>query len=286
LTADVITAVPVPFTRDGELDVPEFESLLERLSGHVDGVLVAGTTGEFPALDDDERLLTFRLVLEVFGPERTIAHLGHASTRQVLRLADRAASIGVTRFALLSPYYLPADDDGVVEFFRALTERHEGASHFAYLFPERTGMELSVKTLGRVMELPGMRGVKLSGRAAEAASQYAGALRDGQELYSGDDSRLPQTVAEGGAGVVSGVSAVFPKTFARLSQALRDGDKQTVDAVSADVSALVGLTGPSITRLKAALSARTGGIWAHRMALPAVDDVTLGRIGEAVERFE
>jgi 4-hydroxy-tetrahydrodipicolinate synthase len=286
VTADVVSAVPIPFSADGALDVPEYEALLHRVSAHVDGALIAGTTGEFPALDDDERLLAFRVAFDVLGVEGTIAHLGHASTRQVLRLADSAASLGITRFALLSPYYLPTDDDGVVEFFRAVTERHPGASLYAYLFPERTGMDVSVETLRRVMQLPGMRGVKLSGGAAAASTQYATALGDGQELYSGDDSKLIEMVAAGGAGVVSGVSAVFPKTFAQLAKAIRSGDDETAAAVASDVNALVSLTGVSITRLKAALAVRTGGDWAHRMALPSVDPSTLTRIREAVANFE
>lgn len=285
MTARVIAAVPVPFTEDGELDLPEYEKALLHMNDHVHGALIAGTTGEFPALDDDERLLLFRHAAQIFGPDRVIAHLGQPSLRQVLRLADHTAQAGISRFALLSPYYLPADDDGVVAFFRGLTESHREAEVYAYLFPERTGMEITVDTLRRVMELPGMRGVKLSGGASGRLPSYGQVLRAGQELFSGDDSALPWVLQHGGTGVVSGVSSAFPELFSALVTALDSGDPAAIGAAQAAVAEVVELAGPTIPRLKLALAARTGAPWAHRMALPAVDERAATAIRAAVARY-
>lgn len=285
VTAQVISAVPTPFTPEGDLDPGELERLLERIDKHVGSALIAGTTAEFPALDDEERVELFRVAVDVLGADRTIAHVGHASTRQVLRLAEQAAGLGISRLALLSPYYLPTDDEGVVRFFGALTERYPEADVYAYLFPERTGMDVSPETLAAVMALPGVRGVKLSGRAAADVPAYAAVLQDDQELFSGDDSTLPQVMAAGGAGVVSGVSTAFPETFAQLVAALDAGRADAVESAQARAREVVGLTGATISRLKLALAARTGSHWAHRMALPAIEDALAVRIRDAVERY-
>lgn len=282
MSAQIISAVPVPFTEDSTLDLPQFERALRAIDEHVDGVLIAGTTGEFPALDDDERVELFRVAAEVLGAGRVVAHLGHASTRQVLRLAAATSALGISRFALLSPYYLPTDDDGVVAFFRSLTEAFPQAQVYAYLFPERTGMDVPVDVLRRVLALPGMVGVKLSGGAAARLTEYATALREGQELYSGDDATLPQVLVQGGTGVVSGVSSAFPETFSTLARALDAGDDEAAQRAQAAVQEVVHLTGPTVTRLKVAMAARTGAPWASRMALPAVDANLRGQIEAAV----
>lgn len=282
MPAQIVSAIPVPFTPDGAVDLPQFEAALRVIDECVHGVLVAGTTGEFPALDDGERVELFRCAAGVLGAERVIAHLGHGSTRQVLRLADATAATGITRFALLSPYYLPTDDDGVVAYFRALTEAHPQAQVYAYLFPERTGMDIPVDVLGRVMRLPGMAGVKLSGGAAARLAEYADAVGKEQELYSGDDASLPQVIEQGGAGVVSGVSSAFPETFAALARALDAGDAEAVESLQQVVTRIVSLTGPTIPRLKAAMAARTGAPWACRMALPAVPADLREQIEQAV----
>jgi 4-hydroxy-tetrahydrodipicolinate synthase len=282
MTGQIISAVPTPFRPSGDLDMPAFEDVLRSLEGHVDGVLVAGTTGEFPALEDEERVELFRCAADVLGAQRVIAHLGHASSRQVLGLAEAAMPLGITRFALLTPYYLPTDDDGVVAFFRELTGAALGMRVYAYLFPDRTGIDVPVEVLGRIMQLPGMAGVKLSGGAATRLPEYAPTLRDGQELYSGNDATLPWVLAQGGTGVVSGVSAAFPQTFASLGRALGNGHRSAGEELQATAERLVALTGSTVARLKAALAARSGAPWASRMSQPRVDTVLRAAIEEAV----
>ena len=46
---EVLSAVTTPFLADGDVDLLGFRRNLERLEKVVDGVFVAGTTGEFPA---------------------------------------------------------------------------------------------------------------------------------------------------------------------------------------------------------------------------------------------
>ena len=57
------------------------------MAGLVDGLFVAGTTGEFPALDDVERLSLIELALAEAGPDRVIAHVGAPDARHSARLA-------------------------------------------------------------------------------------------------------------------------------------------------------------------------------------------------------
>ena len=56
MSAVVYSAVPTLFSGDGELDRDANRALYKLVAGLVDGLFVAGTTGEFPALDDAERL--------------------------------------------------------------------------------------------------------------------------------------------------------------------------------------------------------------------------------------
>lgn len=282
MTGQIITAIPVPFTASGDVDSEMFGKALELISPHVDGALVGGTTGEFPALEDSERLDLFALAAKVLGADRVVAHLGHASSRQVLRLAGATLKLGVKRFALLSPYYLPTDDDGVVAFYRELTDAHPEAEVYAYLFPERTGMDVAPEVLGRVMELPGMVGVKLSGAANDHFDEYRAVLKPGQELFSGSDGTLPQVLARGGTGVVSGVSSAFPQTFAALAQAL-DAGAGAASQLQDVVAEIVSVVGATIPCTKAALKARLGGEWASRMAMPVVDSATIATIQSFVD---
>lgn len=290
MTAQIISALPIPFTADGAVEWESYDALLHRVSPYVHGALVAGTTGEFPALDDAERLEAFRRACLALGAERVIAHIGSPSVRQVVRLGNAAAALGITRMATLSPYYLPADDSAVIEFFRDVTTALPGIEHYVYLFPERTGITVSVEAFREIMALPGVRGTKLSGAATLDRVAYSAELLPHQELYSGDDSTLPQVLENGGTGVVSGVSAAFPETFARLAAALdasrqgHDGLNDEAQALQKTVVDLVRLAGPSVIRLKAAVSANIDGEWAARMPMAAIDESLRSELRLAASR--
>jgi 4-hydroxy-tetrahydrodipicolinate synthase len=285
MTAQIVSALPIPFNGDGAIEWDTFDTLLTRVAPHVHAALVAGTTGEFPALDDDERQEAFRRACLLLGAERVIAHIGHASLYQVVRLGRAAATLGITRMATLTPYYLPADDAAVIEFYRGVTSALPGIEHYVYLFPERTGIVVSPAAFHEIMALPGVRGAKLSGAATDLLVEYIAELQPGQELYSGDDSTLPTVLREGGTGVVSGVSAAYPETFGRLAAAL-DADANGADATSlqATVQLLVALTGPSIIRLKAAVSGNVPGGWDSRMSMAAIDDTLHGELLDMAAR--
>ncbi|MFD1719590.1 dihydrodipicolinate synthase family protein [Georgenia deserti] len=277
----VVPAIPTPFYDDGVLDLPAFDAALQVIEPHVDAVFVAGTTGEFLALDDDERIELFRRAVAYLGRDRVIAHVGHGSSRQVLRLAKAATAGGVHRFGLVSPYYIATDDDALVGFYRTVAEAHPDASLYAYLFPERTGTDLSAETFGRLMDLPGMAGAKLSGGAADRLAEYADVMHDEQDLFSGDDARLPQAVGHGAAGLVSAVASAFPESYRALADALDAEDSSAVEEHQAVAAHLVSAVGTT-ERVKAALAERTGHDWAARMALPALEDEAREEVARAV----
>lgn len=281
----LISAVPTPFTEAGDLDLDALTSLLTELNDHVDAVLMAGTTGEFPALDDDERLQVFTTAHSILGSERTIAHIGHASVRQVINLGLAAADAGIERFAILTPYYLPTDAEGIIRWYAEISAALGDHELYGYLFPERTGVEVGPETARQIMELPGMAGLKLSGASSEKISDFAAVLGEGQKLYSGNDGRLLETLAAGGHGVVSGVSSAFPDVFGALRTAIAEERDDTGD-LSESVSQVVRLVGPSLSRLLLALRLRTGRDWAGRMSGPAIDQETAALIRRLVHQWE
>src|SRR6202000_3419042 len=102
----VLSAVPTLFTVDGELDLDATRGLYKLAAGLLDGLFVAGTTGEFPALEDAERLALFELALAEAGPERVIAHIGAPDARHSARLARAWVALGAPPLAAFPPHSL------------------------------------------------------------------------------------------------------------------------------------------------------------------------------------
>lgn len=248
---EILAALTTPFTADGEVDHEAFGANLRRLSKSVDGVFVAGTTGEFPALSLAEHAELTRACLEAFGPERSVVHVGAASTSRAVKLAKTAAHMGVTRFAALTPYYLPASTDGVRRHWSAISDAC-GGELYGYIFPDVAVTDLPPESLPDVLD-SGIVGVKVSGSASARVPAYLDHAPEGFKLWSGNDADVPAVMAAGGTGTVSGVSGACPEPWARLREAMAAGDEHEIRAAQEIITSVVAVLGPSITRLKAAL---------------------------------
>jgi len=318
----VLSAVPTPFAADGSLDLAGARRLFGFVAGVVDGLFVTGTTGEFPALDDDERLALVETALSVAGPDRVIAHIGAPDAYRAARLAAAAVSIGATRIAAITPFYLAPSPAEVTSYYLRIREAAPSAGLYAYIFPERTGVTVTPSQFCELADKVGLAGAKFSGAAALNVAACATA-RPSLRIFSGDDSDLAATLRAAGAGIISARSAAFPEVFAGLSAALgadvggradvasvtgRAGRADAAGGVAdgtvaarrahvtaavrraheaaaerqAQVTAIAAL-GSSIGLVKEALRLRGFCPMAARMPAGFPDPVTAARVGELVK---
>jgi 4-hydroxy-tetrahydrodipicolinate synthase len=257
----VLSAVPTLFDADGELDAGANRALYKLVAGLLDGALVAGTTGEFPALEDAERLSLFELALAELGPDRVIAHIGAPDARHAARLARAAVALGATRIAAITPYYLPARPDEVAGHYRRIRDAAPGPELYAYIFPERTGLTVPPPLLAEVAETAGLAGAKISGSASAELAGYVAAA-PGLRIFSGNDASPWATMRAGGAGVISGRSSAYPEVYGALRH--DEGQQWRLDRIVA--------LGASVGRLKHALHVRgLAGSAAGRMTVDPPD---------------
>jgi 4-hydroxy-tetrahydrodipicolinate synthase len=277
--AVVFSAVPTLFTSEGEVDHGANQALYKHIAGLLDGLFVAGTTGEFPALDDSERLSLIELALAEAGPDRVIAHVGAPDARHSARLASAASALGATRLAAITPYYLPVRPDELTAHFGQVRDAVPDAELYAYIFPERTGVHVPPPLLAAVASAAGLAGAKLSGSAAAELAGYVAAA-PGLRMFSGDDSNPAATMRAGAAGLISGRSAAYPEVYA----ALRAGDPDAAARHQLVLDRIVGL-GASIGRLKCALQLRGLGGTTARMTVDPPDASLAAAIAAEVAVF-
>lgn len=276
----VLSAVPTPFTADGGLDTETARRLFKFVASTVDGLFVTGSTGEFPALDDDERLRLIELALEVAGPDRVIAHIGAPDSHRAARLAAAAVKLGATRIAAITPYYVAPLPAEITEYYLRVRDAAPAAGLYAYVFPERTSVTISPQQFAELAAAAGLAGAKMSGAAAKNVAACAAAC-PGLKIYSGDDSDLAATLRTGGAGIVSARSSAYPEAFSALAAALAEGDSAQAARRQAVIAAIVAL-GASIGRVKEALRQRGFGPMAARMPVGEPDAATAARIAEVL----
>lgn len=154
-------ALPTPFSEDGEsLRDSSVGLLAERAAQQgLDGIYVAGSTGEAFLLSEPERMRVLAAAREAKGRLATIAHVGDPNPEVSLRLAGEAARLGYDAVSAVPPFYYPYRFDEL----RAHYGRLAGATDLPFLvynFPALAGVTLSPVQLGELLSLPNVVGVK------------------------------------------------------------------------------------------------------------------------------
>lgn len=277
----VITATPTLFSANGALAETEIRRHLEWLREKgVDALFPAGTSGEFPTLTDDERIKILDIALQIFPADSVYIHVGAAGTRQAVELARRAVDHGATKMAAITPYFQPAPEAQVLDYYSQLVEATPGADVFAYLFEARTSTQSRPSVLAELASR-GVAGVKLSGETDESVAGFLRARPEQFTVFSGNDVSFAALIGAGGHGIVSGVSSAFPEPFVALRDALMSGDADEVQLRQADVvAAVAAVRGGSLTHLKAGIAARGFGPSPVRSSVAPADEADAAHIRE------
>jgi 4-hydroxy-tetrahydrodipicolinate synthase len=202
----------------------------------VHGLLVIGGQGEFFALTEEERQVAVRFCVQaVAGRVPVCANVGAVTTRQTVRLAQKAEEDGVNYLVVITPYYLKPSADELVEHYVEVC-RSVHAPVLAYNIPERTGVELTPSILRRIAgQCENFVGLKdSSGKLAEIPEYTAAGLT----VFIGRDHMILDGLKQGCAGAVSACANVCPRAFVDLYEAFQAGDLEKAARLQALVEPL------------------------------------------------
>jgi len=220
----VITALITPL-RDGNVDEPAFEALLERqIAAGVDGVVPMGTTGESASLTGDEHRRVIELCVKIAaGRVRVIAGAGASRTDKAIERVRHAKTVGADGALVVTPYYNRPSQAGLTAHFEAIAEAVQ-LPVLLYNVPGRTGVDLANATVAALAAHPNIVGIKDAtgdlGRVSWMRTHVTGPF----DLISGDDASFLGYCAHGGVGVISVASNVAPEGMVALCNAVATGD--------------------------------------------------------------
>ncbi len=214
-------ALVTPF-RDGALDEPAVGALVEHVvRGGTDVLVVAGSTGEAPALTRDERRRLYAMVKSAnAGRARLVAGTGTNVTRDSIELTQEAKAAGYDGAMLVVPYYNKPTPAGLIAHFSTVA-RAVDLPLIVYNVPGRTGTNLLPETLARLAPIENIVAVKEASGSLDQVSAIR--ARCDLTVLSGDDSLTLPMLALGARGIVSVVRNVAPRPFRDLLTAFAEG---------------------------------------------------------------
>lgn len=216
------TALVTPM-RNGAPDFSALEVMIEdQINGGVSALLPCGTTGEAPALSEEEkRMIVSFCVKCASGRVPVIAGCGSPSAEFAARLAAAAQREGASAVLAVTPYYNKASDEGVYLYYKTISSAVD-IPVIAYNVPGRTGLSISDASYEKMQTIKNFAGVKeASGNVSRAA--YLTSVFPNMPLYGGCDELMAPIYAAGGTGVVSVVSNILPGAVSRLCAICESG---------------------------------------------------------------
>lgn len=262
----VITAMATAFGSDGAIDLTATRRIARHLVEHGShGVVVAGTTGESPTLDDHEKLALLVAVLDEVGDEATvICGTGSNDTAHSVKLTAAACAAGAHGALVVTPYYNRPSPAGVEAHFRAVAEAAGSTPVVLYNIPGRCGVNVEPGLLTRLgADVTNVIAVK------QANDDQLDPV-PGLTLLAGNDDTFLRCLKSGGKGGILVASHIVGESLRELWESFEAGDIERAEAIDQSLrpvySALSVATNP--IPLKYALSRI--GLCPERMRLPLV----------------
>lgn len=202
-----------PMKDNGEIDYEVLGQLIEdQIAGHTDAIIICGTTGEAPTLEDDEHLEAIRYTVDkTAGRIPVIAGTGSNNTAHAIMMSKEAQKLGADGCLLVAPYYNKATQNGLVRHFAAIAGAVD-IPCILYNVPSRTGSNILPETALRLAnEVENIVGIKEASGNIGQVGKLAAICEGKLDIYSGNDDQIVPICALGGIGVISVLSNVAPR---------------------------------------------------------------------------
>lgn len=278
------TAMITPFTSSGNVDHEAAWRLARHLSEHgTDTLVITGTTGEAPTMNDDERVALYQTVADAVRERETlvIAGTGSNDTHHSVMLSERAAEAGVDGMLAVAPYYNKPSQEGLIAHFRAIAD--VGLPVLLYNIPGRTSVRIEVDTLVVLAEHPNIAAVKDAVLDLEFTSATINRVPR-LPVYSGQDTFTLPMLAVGAVGVVSVVGHLAGPTIKAMIKSANNGDWSEARRLHNELLPLCEAcfleTNPA--PVKAAMNAFWEPVGDVRLPLVSASDNTLRAIEKAL----
>jgi 4-hydroxy-tetrahydrodipicolinate synthase len=222
----IIVPLITPLLESEQLDEAGLCRLIDHvIAGGVHGVFALGSTGEFYALDPEQKQRIMEVTV-AHTAGRVPVYIGASAitTRECVRMVRMASRAGAQAVSVLTPMFVNPTDQELYDHFRTIAEA-ENIPILLYNNPDRTGVNLSAVLVERLARLDNVIGIKDSSGDMTLTAEYIRRTRgSGFQVVAGRDTLVLAVLAYGGTGAVAATANVMPRLLADIYDRFSQGD--------------------------------------------------------------
>ncbi|MFQ5704090.1 MAG: dihydrodipicolinate synthase family protein [Gemmatimonadales bacterium] len=237
----LLVPITTPFdSATGQVDPVDLRQNVRALLGFgVDGVLVAGSTGEAPLLDEDEYRQIIAWLRDIVPPDRwLIAGAGRESTRATIRACHACGDEGGDAVLVRPPAYYGTGltQEALADHFRKVADESP-VPVLLYNIPRYTHLSLSDSLFAQLAEHPNIVGAKDSSGDLKNFAAYREAVPGWTHLV-GSGALYYAALELGASGAIAATGCFAAAVTREIGVAFAAGDKRRAGSLQETVAPL------------------------------------------------
>lgn len=238
----IITPIVTPIKRDADesLNVEAMKQLVDHLiEKGVSGIFPLGSNGEFHVLDNEEKMIFTKAVINHVNQRVPVyVGTGACSTKETVQLSKQAEALGADALSVITPYFLKPTEEELIQHYTKVAESVK-IPIILYNIPKATGVNISASVLKALTKIENIRGIKDSSGDLDNLKGYIEVTKGTNvNVLVGSDSKILAGYKMGATGAIAGTSNLITETLVGLDQAFRAGKIDEAQKLQQDIEEL------------------------------------------------
>ncbi len=216
-------AMVTPF-KQGQVDYKSLYKLINtNIKKGVKAIILLGTTGEGVSVTSKEREDIIKFAKNIIGNRvKLIVGTGNNNFITCQENTIMAKNLGVDGVLVVTPYYNKTTQKGLIEYYTQLSKI--GIPIIMYNVPSRTGLNIEVETVKKLLEVDMIYGLKESTCDISRIIELANVCEGKIALYSGEDLLNYVFYCLGAKGCVSVTANIVPDKVQKVYEMVQSGE--------------------------------------------------------------
>ncbi len=225
----ILPPLITPFRENGDVDYDAFVWNLNRWNDDpLAGYLVLGSNSETAYLDEGEKLKLIGLTVKTAKKGRLIfAGTGVESTRETIRLTNKAARLGVQAALILTPSFYGGqmNDEALIKHFTSVADASD-IPILIYNVPKFTHLNISIEAVRVLSHHPNIIGMKDSLGDVAQLQAFLRVVHSDFNLIVGNASSLYPALSLGIRAGILALANCAPKECVEIHRLFERGEHQ------------------------------------------------------------
>ena len=216
----LLVPIVTPFDSNDQINFSALKTLINTLiDSGVNGIIACGTTGEYYALNADERHKLMAFIAETVGDRALlVAGVNDTYTKGSIAKAQDAKALGYQALMLAPPIYCLPQDQEIILHYQTVADTAD-MPIIMYNYPARSGVEISIDAVKTLSQHPNIVGLKESSGDFTRALTLLNAGLENFDIVCGSDDQAADYFYWGAKSWISGTTNYLPKLQVQMLDA-------------------------------------------------------------------